>query len=84
MKPQYHDLKIWPVYFLHIAAGSKNFEVRKDDRGYMAGDYLVLREWDPETGKYTGRMAIRNIMYICRDTNMGIQPGYAVFALQPA
>lgn len=43
-----HDLKTWPTYFERLLDGSKTFEVRKDDRGYQAGDRLILREWDPE------------------------------------
>jgi hypothetical protein len=42
-----HELKCWPPYFERLLDGSKTFEVRKDDRGYQTGDWLVLREWDP-------------------------------------
>lgn len=42
-----HELKTWPQYFERIISGEKTFEVRKDDRGYQAGDVLVLREFDP-------------------------------------
>lgn len=44
-----HELKVWPDYFARLADGSKTFEVRKDDRGFQAGDELLLREWDPAT-----------------------------------
>lgn len=42
-----HDLKCWPEPFAAVASGAKTHEVRKDDRGYMVGDALVLKEWDP-------------------------------------
>ena len=43
-----HELKCAPDYFARLADGSKTFEIRKDDRGYQAGDELVLR---PFSGK---------------------------------
>lgn len=42
-----HELKTWPQYFERLLSGEKTFEVRKDDRGFQAGDLLVLREWSP-------------------------------------
>lgn len=48
-----HELKIWPAYYLMVKDGRKRFELRKNDRGFQAGDTLVLREWSPELG-YTG------------------------------
>lgn len=60
-----HDLKCWPVYYRAIIGGSKTFEVRKGmDRLYKTGDYLDLREWDPETKQYTGAHAVRRISYV--------------------
>lgn len=50
-----HDLKIWPCFFEATATGLKTNEVRKNDRDYRRGDILNLREWDPETQKFTGR-----------------------------
>jgi hypothetical protein len=43
-----HKLKILPQYFQPIRAGKKTFEVRKNDRGFQAGDEVVLKEWDPD------------------------------------
>ena len=41
---QTHELKTWPEYFEAVKDGTKNFELRKDDRGFKAGDHLVLAE----------------------------------------
>lgn len=38
-----HVLKIAPEYLAAQLAGVKNFEIRKDDRGYKVGDRLWLR-----------------------------------------
>ncbi len=43
--------------------GEKEFEIRKNDRGFKLGDNLLLEEYDPQTG-YTGRSIQRRIAYI--------------------
>jgi hypothetical protein len=43
-----HELKVIPPYFDSLVAGTKTFEVRKNDRAYQKGDVLRLREWHPE------------------------------------
>lgn len=53
--PTYHSIKIWSMYFKDVITGKKTFEYRLDDRGYLAGDHLILREWIPFTREYTGR-----------------------------
>jgi hypothetical protein len=42
-----HDLKSWPLPFMHVRSGAKRFEVRKNDRDYQQGDLVVLREFVP-------------------------------------
>jgi hypothetical protein len=51
-----HILKSWPEYFELSINAVKPFELRYDDRGFNPGDKLILREWDPNTGSYTGRI----------------------------
>lgn len=58
-----HVLKTWPTYFQAILDGHKTFEFRKDDRGYKVGDFLHLREWDPESGRHTGRLLDVEVTY---------------------
>jgi len=45
--PREHLLKVIPPYFDSLVAGSKTFEVRRNDRAYQRGDVLRLREWHP-------------------------------------
>lgn len=48
-EPRIHSLKTWPEPFQALVDGRKTFELRKNDRGFMVGDQLQLREWDPAT-----------------------------------
>ena len=59
-----HKVKIWPEYFRAVQDGSKTFEVRNDDRGYIKGDTIVLREWNPANSKYTGYSLTFTIGYV--------------------
>lgn len=81
-----HELKTWPQFYEAVKAGTKTFEIRKDDRGFAVGDYLLLQEWSPEAKDYTGRECFRKISYIARPNTVnsfdfGIQPGFCVLAL---
>lgn len=58
-----HDLKILPEHFLPVQEGLKKAEVRYNDRDFKTGDYLILREYLPETG-YSGRLVQRRIGHV--------------------
>ena len=60
----YHEIKCDPVHFQALITGEKNFEIRKNDRGYRVGDDLLIREFDRRNGEYTGRMLGKKITYI--------------------
>ncbi len=60
-----HELKCWPQFFEALLNGSKTFEIRVDDRGgFLVDDELRLREWDPVTQTYTGRVTHRRVTYV--------------------
>jgi hypothetical protein len=65
-----HELKCWPKFFQHIITGTKRFEVRKNDRNFEVADWVELREWDPETHMYTGKVHIKQIRYILSDNDI--------------
>lgn len=75
-----HELKIFPEYYEAVAKGYKTFELRKDDREYQVGDGIILKEWDWEKEKFTGRQYEGIIIYILRDCEMyGLKDGYCIF-----
>jgi len=80
-KPKIHKLKTWPLYFDSIAIGTKNFEVRKNDRNYQVNDCLRLEEYDPVKKDYTGMWVMRRITYILEGGKFGIEKGYVVLGL---
>lgn len=89
--PVEHTLKTLPNYWDAVDRGEKNFEVRRDDRGFQKGDTLVLHrlkgdlvggmrlEYD-----YNGaaRVIRREITYILTGGQFGVEPGYVVLGLR--
>jgi ADP-ribose pyrophosphatase YjhB (NUDIX family) len=45
-----HDLKTWPEEFHRTWNGEKRHDARKNDRAFVLGDLLLLREYDPSPG----------------------------------
>lgn len=60
------EKKVQPPYFQDILDGKKNFELRLNRFKCKEGDTLVLREWDPKTRKYTGRVVEKKISYVLK------------------
>jgi ribosomal protein S17 len=60
------EKKVWPEFFQKIADGDKTFEVRLADFECKEGDVLVLREWNPETKAYTGRVLEKKVTYVIK------------------
>jgi hypothetical protein len=77
-----HELKTHPQYFKRVFEGSKNFEVRKNDRDFQIGDTLKLAEWEPENEQYTGRVIFKYVTYILHGGQFGIESGHCVMGLQ--
>ena len=77
----YHALKCWPQYFTPMEAGQKTFELRKDDRGFCVHDTLRIREWNPDTERYTGREVMKEITYILEGPLMGLDAGWVILGL---
>lgn len=82
-----HDMKLNTRWFDEVAAGEKNYEIRKDDRGgFSAGDVLVLREVDYNDNDvvyYTGRIVTAKVTHVITHEQFpdGLKKGYAVLGL---
>lgn len=77
-----HKLKIHPEYFEALKDGSKTFEIRReDDRYFDAGDFLDLREYDPNEKTYTGRWFIALVTYLLRDPKY-VKEGYVIMSIR--
>ena len=91
-----HRLRTWPEGFRAICDGRKTHEVRRDDRGFVAGDELVLEEWDPSRLEelrrtererafdraYTGRSAIALITYVTPAATWGLPDDRCVLSIR--
>ena len=58
------EKKVWPEYFQKIIDGAKTYELRLADFECEPGDVLVLKEWNPKTKQYTGRVIEKNVIYV--------------------
>ena len=64
------EKKVWPKYFQLILEGKKHFELRLADWECNVGDVLVLKEWDPNTKEFTGRILEKEITFIAKTKNI--------------
>jgi len=60
------EKKIWPEYFQNILEGIKTYELRLADFECKPGDILVLKEWNPKTKEYTGRVIEKEVTYVIK------------------
>lgn len=83
------EKKIWPEYFQKILDGEKTYELRLADFDCQPGDTLVLKEWDPKTGSYSGREISKEVGYVGKTKDMTFWPkeevekyGYQIISLK--
>lgn len=79
-KMDIHRVKSWPEYYAPIVRNIKTFDLRKDDRAYAVGDWIVFEEFKHGIGTYTGATTTRRIVYILRNFD-GLMPGYCILGL---
>ena len=75
-----HHLKIMPEYFNAVISGAKRFELRRNDRDYQVGEYLMLREW--YKGQYTGNRAKVRVEYVLQNVP-GLKDDYCILSISP-
>lgn len=76
-----HELKTWPEVFEPVRRGNKTHEFRKNDRGFTAGDSLILKEYEPVNGRYTGREVKCRVTFVSFGGVFDIPPGYCVMSI---
>lgn len=82
-----HRLKCWPEPFTATWAGTKPYEIRKDDRGYRVGDELELAEYVPDRhniagrGHYTGREVLARVTHKTDGGKWGLPRGLCVLGM---
>jgi hypothetical protein len=80
--PMLHNLKTWPEFYTAIEAGEKTFDIRKDDRGFKVGDFLLLFEYLSEEKTFTGRVQFVEVTYVLKGGQWGIVDGYVILGIK--
>lgn len=81
-----HVIKVWPPYFQQTVDGDKTWELRVNDRDYKIGDVLMMKEWIPEIGEYTGRIINATITYMVESNKdekfFALPPGMCIMTIK--
>ncbi|MBU0457330.1 MAG: DUF3850 domain-containing protein [Nanoarchaeota archaeon] len=64
------EKKVWPEYFQKIIDEKKTYELRLADWVCKEGDLLVLKEWNPKTKEFTGRVVEKEVTYVGKTKHM--------------
>lgn len=83
MAQRIHHLKTWPIPFTAVKELCKTFEIRINDRDYSVGDLLILQEYLPTNGQYTGKEVERVVTYIADGEHFGLQKGFVALGIEP-
>ena len=59
-----HKIKILEQFADEIISGNKNFEIRKNDRGYQKGDLIRFEVADEYGNRLDGRRYIKHPMCV--------------------
>lgn len=83
MAKRIHRLKTWPMLFKEVKAGRKTFEIRRNDRKFQQGDILMLEEYLPSNGTYTGAFIYMEVSYILEGDKFGLEKGFVGMSIIP-
>lgn len=79
-----HELKTWPAAFEPILRGTLTHQIRRKDRSFAVGDFLLLREWDPKrevNDRYTGRAVRVTVTHISSPGTFGLPEEICVMSI---
>lgn len=74
-----HELKTLIEHFEDVTNRSKKAELRKNDRDFRIGDFLLLKEWDGES--YTGYWFLARITHVLIGSDY-VQKGHAMLSFE--
>ncbi len=74
-----HEMKVGPESFEDVKSGKVNFDIRKNDRNYKAGDVLIFSEYGPDGKGLTGEQIEKTICNIIQHKK-GLCKGFVVLA----
>jgi ASC-1-like (ASCH) protein len=81
-------MKSWKPYFQAIKNGTKTHDLRKKDRDFKVGDKILLEEYLPFEGSYTGEQLTAEITYItsndtpCAFSSAVLDNDYCILSLK--
>lgn len=85
-----YNVKSWVSFFQAFKRGEKKHDMRDlTDRNYKVGDILVLEEYDPFKGEYTGDKMTMKITYItsretpCAFSSAALDRNFCILSLEP-
>ncbi len=73
-----HKIKLNIPFFDEVETGNKRFEIRLNDRDYEEGDVVIMKEFDSDNDRFTGRSIKKTIGFL---TDYAQQEGYVVFSI---
>lgn len=87
--PRIHHLKTWPTPFRALWARLKGYEIRKNDRDFDVGDFLVLHEHETAemrgklmTARDTGFTILARVTYMTKGGQFNLPPDICVMSIQ--
>ncbi len=83
VEQKFHKVKCWSEFFQMKWDGKKDWELRKNDRNYKVGDFLIQEEGDVQHDDFvrTGRVLTEQITYILKDQpQFGLEKGYCIMS----
>jgi hypothetical protein len=68
------EKKTLPGLFEEVLSGNKKFDLRLADFDCNKGDFIILREWDPKTSRYTGRKIEKKVTFVFKTKDLDFWP----------
>ncbi|RKW05197.1 MAG: DUF3850 domain-containing protein [Streptococcus sp.] len=74
-----HKIKLSHEFWSDVVNGRKTFELRKNDRNYQVGDYLLLKE--VKNSSPTTRECLVEVTYKL-ENYIGLQDGHCILGIR--